>query len=483
MTFQEVYKFVEAPEVKTYAQRQKSSHFMQAQPALPKNVTEFEIEEDRVFVLAESTFTSIQGKSLNTLQRAIFKGAWEGKTYEEIASEINCSEGHIKDVAADLWKKVSEKLGQKVYKKNFKAILERRLSIGGTPLCKHNRLPYNYLNNRRKYWGDIPDISGFCGREDELSTLKEWINKDQCRLLTVLGIGGIGKTTLIAKLAKQVQDQFEFIIWRSLHKSPALEDTVTILLNFFTYPNTADSDASVEEKILLLLEFFRAHRCLVIFDNVESILEPGEQFGCYKKEYSGYGELIRYIGMTQHQSCLVLTSREKPRDLEVQEGENLPVRSFYLKGLPLKDIQKVLLAISPFSATESDWNFLVKYYAGNPLMLKILAAQSKELFECNISNFLHVGEYKISEIRDLRNLLNQQFERLSSLEKRIMSQIASDEAPIEIKSLQEKTCLSNSGSKFMESLRSLLQRSLVEKTPAGIKQEPVIMDYINLKEV
>ncbi len=483
MAFPEVYKFVENPEATTHTQIQTSSHSIRNKALVSKNVTEIEVERDRVFILAESTFTSIQGKSLNTLQRAIFKGAWEGKTYEEIASEINCSEGHIKDVAADLWKQVSEKLGQKVYKKNFKAILERRLSTGESPLCKQNKIPCDFLNNTRKYWGEIPDISGFCGREEELSTLEEWINKDQCRLLTVLGIGGVGKTTLIAKLAKQVQDQFEFIIWRSLHKSPAFEDTVTILLNFFTYPNTADLSASLEEKILLLLEFFRAHRCLIVFDNVESILEAGEQVGCYQEKHSGYGELIQHIGMTQHQSCLILTSREKPRNLEVQEGENLPVRSFYLQGLPLKEIQKILLAISPFSATESDWNFLVKYYAGNPLMLKILAAQSKELFECNISKFLHIGEYKISEIRDLRNLLDRQFERLSTLEKRIMYQIALDEAPIDIKDLQEKTCLSSSGSKFMEALRSLLQRSLIEKTTAGLKQKPVIMDYVNMKEV
>lgn len=482
MTFQEVCKFVEASEADTYTQGQKYTHFMQAQPVLSRNVTEFANEGEQAFILAESVFISIQGKSLNNLQRAIFKGAWEGKTYEEIASEINCSEGHIKDVAADLWKQVSEKLGQKVYKKNFKAILERRLSTGELSLQKYNKRPCNNLTMRRKHWGEIPDISNFYGREDELSTLEEWINKDQCRLLTLLGIGGIGKTTLIAKFAKQVQDQFEFIIWRSLHKAPSFEDTITNLLDFFTYPKITDSSASIEEKILLLLEFFRAHRCLIIFDNVESILQPGEQVGCYQDRYLGYAELIRYIGMTQHQSCLVLTSREKPRELEIQEGENLPIRSFYLKGLPFKEIQKILLAIAPFSATESDWNFLVKYCAGNPLMLKILAAQTKELFECNISKFLEIGGYKISEIRDLRQLLDGQFERLSSLEKRIMYQIALNEAPIQIKSLQEKTCLSSSGSQFMEALRSLLQRSLLEKTSAGLKQEPVIMNYINMKE-
>ncbi len=45
--------------------------------------------------------------------------------------------------------------------------------------------------------------------------------QDCCRLLEVVGMGGIGKSALVAKLAQRVQDQFEFVIWRSLRNAPS----------------------------------------------------------------------------------------------------------------------------------------------------------------------------------------------------------------------------------------------------------------------
>ena len=73
---------------------------------------------------------------------------------------------------------------------------------------------------RRQYWGNIPDTFGFVGRNQELDILQQWIVKDRSRLTILLGMGGIGKTALAAKLTRQVQPEFESIIWRSLRNAP-----------------------------------------------------------------------------------------------------------------------------------------------------------------------------------------------------------------------------------------------------------------------
>jgi hypothetical protein len=81
-----------------------------------------------------------------------------------------------------------------------------------------------------------------------------------------------------------------------------------------------------------LLQYLRSSRCLLVLDNAETILRKGDRAGSYREEYEGYGQLLRCVAETPHHSCLVLTSREKPK-AGSKEGE-LAVRSLQLSGLP-----------------------------------------------------------------------------------------------------------------------------------------------------
>ncbi|MGC1394163.1 MAG: NB-ARC domain-containing protein, partial [Coleofasciculaceae cyanobacterium] len=73
-------------------------------------------------------------------------------------------------------------------------------------------------------WGEAPESGIFYGRTNELTTLEKWLLNDKCRLVTLLGMGGIGKTALVIKFAESNQEQFEAIIWKSLRYIPTLED-------------------------------------------------------------------------------------------------------------------------------------------------------------------------------------------------------------------------------------------------------------------
>jgi hypothetical protein len=49
---------------------------------------------------------------------------------------------------------------------------------------------------RGQDWGEAPDILGFVGRAAELTTLRGWVLGQRCRLVAVLGLGGVGKRHL-----------------------------------------------------------------------------------------------------------------------------------------------------------------------------------------------------------------------------------------------------------------------------------------------
>ncbi|MBV6628125.1 MAG: hypothetical protein KI793_35270 [Rivularia sp. (in: Bacteria)] len=461
-----------------HAQERQSVNLTLIEKQLSNSTKESDEREYRIYNLAESLISWVQGKSLNNLQKAILKGAYQDKTYEEMAEDINCSEGHIKDVAADLWKQLSEKLGEKVGKKNFKSLLERQLNANNVlnPQTNYQPQTADYTN---KSWGNIPDTSIFYGRKQELLTLEKWIIEDHCRLITLSGMFGIGKSALAAKLTKQVQDRFDFVIWRSLIDVSQGEDIFTSILKLFNPCEEIDASMSLEHKLLSVIEFFRTHRCLVILDNAELIFECSKSNQQCSLECLTYQQLIKCIGMTEHQSCLILTSQYKSKELDIEEGINLPVRSLQLKGLSVEEIQEILHAIEPFWATPQDWSFLVEYYAGNPLMLKVLAVHTRELFECNISKFLEIETHQTLILIALRDWLDKQFDSLSNLEKLIMRELALSQAPLKISDLQKKTFLPSSEEHFIEALINLIQSSLVEKSSFGFKLEPVIMDYVN----
>jgi hypothetical protein len=94
----------------------------------------------------------------------------------------------------------------------------------------------------------------------------------------------------------------------------------------------ADMPPSLEERQRLLLDYLRDERALLVLDNLESLLEERERAGPGRVR-EGYARLLRAVAQTEHQSCLLLTSREKPGELVHLEGSRAPVRSLRLSGL------------------------------------------------------------------------------------------------------------------------------------------------------
>ena len=302
------------------------------------------------------------------------------------------------------------------------------------------------------------------------------IIKDQCRVIEIAGIGGIGKTTLVTKLATQIQDQFEFVIWRSLFSSPPIKNILTELIEFFSQqqePNLPQDSSSLISKII---EYLRSHRALVILDNVESILQPGELAGSYRQGYEDYGYLIKQVGETLHQSCLIITSREQLREIALLQEGSSPIRSLTLQGLDKNAAMQILSYRGLLDQEQSDT--LIDLYTANPLILKIVATTILNVFAGHVSNFLEMEAFTV----DLDRILDWQFERLSSLEKQIVSVIAMTSNAITIRELQEQLQPKVSPSELIKAIQSLLMRSLItrlmnEKEPF-FTLHPLLKKYI-----
>lgn len=348
------------------------------------------------------------------------------------------------------------------------------------PHEEYEQLESLTINNKCQDWGEAIDVSTFYGRTQELATLEQWIIQDGCRVVAILGMGGIGKTALAVKLAQLLQDSFEFVFWRSLLQAPPLDELLTKLIQFLSNGQELAVPATTEEKITRLLDYLRSHRCLIVLDNLETILCSGEgtfhrRTGYYRTEYEDYGRLLKRVGETSHQSCLVLTAREKPSEVASLEGVTLPVHSWQLRGLQPVEGKQLLKAKSFLNGSQEEWLNLVQQYSGNPLALKIVATVIQELFEGNISNFLAQDIVVFGYIEDL---LLTQLNRLSVVEKEVMYWLAINREPVSLSELQADIIAPLSPPKLLEALNSLSMRFLIEKSGAGFTLQPVLMEYL-----
>ncbi|MFB8797870.1 MAG: ATP-binding protein [Microcoleus sp.] len=505
------------------------------------------------------------GKHLDSLQKAILRGAWNNQKYKEIAQHHNRSEKYIKEVGFKLWKLLSVALGEEqVSKANFRAKLENLQASNIVSLvgngCIHignisadSSQPSKKLQsepqNKDKFnektsnsepkihldLGDAPEPNLFYNRTSELTTLQNWILA-RTRLITILGLSGIGKTALTLQLIPQIQHEFDYIIWRSLRNSPPLASLQTDLIKFLSQqqetnpPNPPLSRGGEEiqplspqrgeeiqplsprrgeeiqplsprrgaeiqplsprrgaeiqplsprrgediqplsprrgEEIQPLspplskgglggvINYLRSHRCLIILDDIQTIFSSQQLAGNYQPGYENYGPFFKQLTESSHNSCLILLSWEKPREIAALEGENRPCKSLQLNGLG-PEAQEIFREKG--LAEPDKWSELIDLYRGNPLWLNIVATLIQDLFGGSVSEFL---SYDTLFLGDLESLLDQQCDRLTASEQQVIAWLASTPEPADISKIPENLQLSPP--ELLKVIQSLGRRSLVE---------------------
>ncbi|MDJ0697809.1 NB-ARC domain-containing protein [Mastigocoleus sp. MO_188.B34] len=437
--------------------------------------------------------TLISKDCLNDLTVQVFRYSWEDCTYEEIATKTGYEVEYVRQVGSKLWKLLSQVLQEKVTKSNFRSVIQlystknQTLSrITKDTLARPTQTSH-IINSLvpgkmpHQDWGDVIDVSTFFGRVEETQTLKRWILEEGCHLVTILGMGGIGKTSLAASVVHQIQGEFDCLIWRSLRHAPPLDKLLEELCLFLGKEDKKEVSGTIDSQILYLINCLRCSRCLLILDNCESILEDVNDTGNEINESFGYIQLIQYLAQTAHNSTVVLTSREKPPSLVLNEGEKLAVRSLQLKGLALAEAQAIFQTLGNFSGTISEWEILIEHYAGNPLLLKIAATGIQDFFAGNISEFIKFLEQTNFVFDDIRNLLEQQFNRLSHAEKEVMYTLAIHQQPISFAQLCKDMMSEEETARLLETIQVLSRRSLIENSLSKFTQKPVIVKFVREK--
>jgi WD40 repeat protein/transcriptional regulator with XRE-family HTH domain len=325
----------------------------------------------------------------------------------------------------------------------------------------------------RTQWGAKPAPVHFFGRTQELQTLRQWFA--ECRLIAVCGLGGIGKTTLVARLVEQVEAEIEYGYWCSLRSAPPLSQVLKDWLLFFSNQQLSTPPASVEEQLSLLMELLRQSRCLLVLDNFDALLQSGQRAGAYRPEYEVYGRLLERLGSEAHQSVILVTSREKLREVERLKGQSSPVRSLTLQGLS-GEAGRAILEEKGLSGSAEEVASLLRRYGGNPLALRLVAETIRELFAGQIAAFLAENR---AAFGDIREVLEEQLRRLAPREHEVLSWLAIEQEAVTLEELRADLLRPEAQRELIETLDSLRRRSLIEVHEQGqFTLQPVIMEHI-----
>ncbi|NDJ25934.1 NACHT domain-containing protein [Nostoc sp. B(2019)] len=435
-----------------------------------------------------------QGRWLEEPEKIVLRSAWLDLDYKDIAEkspyDINLLQ---RRVAPKLWVLLTGILGngEKVTKKRLRSIIEKQIVLADKEPAEWNEaaagLPI--------LSGSLPDISNFYGRTPELAMLKELIAQERC--VAIVGTAGIGKSALVAKLVQALRMgsyEFNSFIWKSVSYSPLLTDLVADLLRTLAFSEKEELDLpeSIQARTSKLFEYLRSRRYLVIFDSAESLLQGDRNTSsnAYGKQYAEYGTFFNRLIEEQHQSCLLLTSREPFIDFNRLQKKGQPVRTVKLEGLG-----KEALEIFRFYGLtdENKWGDLIQTYRGNPLSLKMLAEKIQKFFGGSVKNFLNFQTVLMTDI--FQESLDELFEergRLTILEKQIMFHLTEELTKESgnlitlnglLREFKDRQQNEVTTSEVLEAIEALYARSLIEQEITDSKEvllslEPQVIKYV-----
>src|SRR5437660_3037424 len=294
-------------------------------------------------------------------------------------------------------------------------------------------------------------------------------------------MGGMGKLALVVRAMQQLAEHFAVVLFRSLRDAPDCSALLDDCLSVLSPEPLGIVPQSLERRLSLLLEDLRSRRVLLVLDNLEVLLEAGEARGHLRPGFEAYGHLLRQVAQTGHQSCLLLTSREKPAALRSLEGSRTPVRSLPLSGLEAAACAQ-LLAEHEVTGSPDERARLGTVYAANPLALSIVAEAIADLFGGQIDPFLSGGTTIFGSITEL---LDEQWARLSPLEQTVLYWLAIVREPVLLENPFAMLVSPLAHVQVLEAVDGLRRRSLIERgqQAGSFTLQSVVLEYVTSRLV
>ncbi|MEB3226963.1 MAG: NB-ARC domain-containing protein, partial [Synechocystis sp.] len=312
----------------------------------------------------------------------------------------------------------------------------------------------------------LPQGEQLWGRATERAQLQQWLTDPNVRLGIIAGLPGCGKTCLVSEVVAAAKEQFDWVYWRSLSPPVSflqwLDEGLT--QGGQRPPYLLDSG---EHQLDPLLDLLRQKRCLLVFDDWQTLFAPHQFAGHYAVAYQDYQTFLDKIIQIPHQSLILIISHTLPTAISRRLRPGTPVKTLTLDGLgPETPVMLEKLGLSG----EAAWPKLLETCGDRPGSLLLANGVIQSLFGGDVESYLAFNPLGITE--DHFTLVQQSLSALTPMEQRILTVIALAEGPLSLNHLASQIPLNPLG--LLAALNSLTQRHLIRQNDQGLHLEAAI---------
>lgn len=251
---------------------------------------------------------------------------------------------------------------------------------------------------------------------DEISKISQFIGNKS--VIVLYGIGGMGKTTILTKICEN-RPCGKLAYFDLKNKDSFISIAKSILREVFLKSILPDSE---DELIAQLIVCIEKEQTLIILDNMESIMDIGNNSGKILSSYCGYNKFIQSMLGIETCSTIIVSGREK---LDLGNRNDLRYTPIRLGGINVTQA-KMLLDKFDLNGSNREWEKFVDTYSGNALTLKIVASEINEFYGKSLKDFFLNPNIP----HELLELLNEQFERFTDTEKVMLLISAVEREPV-----------------------------------------------------
>ncbi len=368
---------------------------------------------DTAIEFTDSLLYEKTGQHLSDLQCCILQQVWGGKTYRAIATIAGYSEGHVKDVASQLWRLLSDVLGERITKGNYRSRLvywlkraKRKMvhvAEEAWPRTTPTSQPIQSTLPKMEPQGINPH---FIGRGAAIEALNSICTQGH-KIIVIQGEGGLGKTTLAQHYLRQAG--FDVVLeWRIAQETSSLTAVENILDEWLRQDLNDEPGQDLGISLSRLKRHLRQQRVGILIDNLEPALDGNGQFVA---EACCYTELLKLLADFSITTTTLITSRDRLCE------PGIKTYHYRLPRLTLADWQQCF-TYHRLNLPETDeiLQRLHRAYGGNVKAMEILCSTVQTDFNGDVSAYWQAyGADPLAEI-DLKNLVISQINRLQCLD-------------------------------------------------------------------